>query len=99
MNGSQKQVKWAEDIKASKNFDQFVTAARNEQAKIIVTKAVDFVKNIESASFWIDYRDYAEMDIFNSLMRGNLKVNGLGENATAKMSPDGEITITEKSLI
>lgn len=99
MNGSEKQVKWAEDIKASKNFDKFIDSARNEAAKVIVTKAVNFVKSIDSAKFWIDYRNSSEMDIFNSLMRGGLKINGHDNNRTAKMAQDGTITITEQVIV
>lgn len=99
MNGSKKQVKWAEDIKAGKNFDKFIDSARNEAARVIVTKAVNFVKGIDSAKFWIDYRDSSEMDIFNSLMTGGLKINGHNNNRTAKMAQDGTITITEQVIV
>jgi len=99
MNGSEKQVKWTEEIKASKNFGQFVKNAKGSKMEDFVTKAVDFVTSIESASFWIDYRDYSEVRILDSLAKGNLKPKGFGENATAKISQTGEITITEKSLI
>lgn len=99
MNGSNKQVKWAEEIKATKNFDQFINAARGEAAKVIVTKAIGFVKNIDDAKFWIDYRNSSEMDIFNKLMTGGLKVKGHNNNRTAKMAQDGTITITEQVIV
>jgi hypothetical protein len=99
MKGSPKQVKWANDIRESKNFDKFIDSARSEAAKVIVTKAVNFVKGIDNAKFWIDYRNSSEMDIFNSLMTGGLKVNGHNNSRTAKMAQDGAITITEKVIV
>ena len=99
MDGSKKQVKWAGEIKAGKNFAQFVNNAKGSPMEDFVTKAVNFVTSIESASFWIDYRDYSELRILDSLAKGNLKPQGFGENATAKIAKNGEITITEKSLI
>lgn len=99
MNGSEKQVKWAEEIKATKNFDQFIKNAKGSKMETFVTNAANFVKNIESAAFWIEYRDYSEIRILDSLAKGNLKINGFSENATAGISQSGEITVTEKSLI
>jgi hypothetical protein len=99
MNGSEKQVRWAEEIKTGKNFDKFIRNAKGSKMEDFVTKAVGFVTSIENAEFWIEYRDYSEVRILDCLAKGILKPGGFSENATAKISQNGEITVTEKSLI
>lgn len=99
MNGSQKQIEWANEIKASKNFSQFVGKGRSEQANRVIAKAISFVDGIDSAKFWIDHRNYTEMQILNGLMRGGIQVKGFDYDHRATMTADGTITIAWEEIV
>lgn len=50
MNGTEKQIKWAEDIKAGMDFDSAKTAFAGNKPAL---KALAFIENIDSAKWWI----------------------------------------------
>lgn len=88
MLGSQKQIKWAEDIKSGMDFDGMRQRANGHPIGI---KAVDFVEGIEHAAFWIDYRDYTAEQLIYNLMTSGLQVKGFGFADVAELHPDGQI--------
>jgi len=96
MKGSQKQIKWAEDIKNKKldGFNEIVNAAKDETAAVVLKKIVDYILNIEKAKFWIDYRDYSEYRIIDALFRGSLLIDGFNNDKKAKFDP-ATTTVTE----
>ena len=80
MNGTEKQIKWALDIKAAKIGD--IIAAEEQLQSIINNKPDDqelhaecapifeiitAIKNAEDATFWIDNRDINFRDLNNYL--------------------------------
>lgn len=99
MNGSEKQVKWAEDIRAGKNFDAMLGHGRSAEATRIIEKVVTYITSNDNAAFWIDYRDSSAMEIARDLMSCGLQVRGLGFEHRAKMAPDGTITVTWQAIV
>ncbi len=76
MNGSEKQIKWAEEIKAAKaeEFAKLYKAVRND----IGTKAISYIESNDNVAFWIDNRDRKVADLLNQLCRGGLAIKGDG---------------------
>jgi hypothetical protein len=96
MKGTEKQIKWAEDIKAKMNFNELKTKAINP----MVAKGVNFVEAIENAEFWILYRDHAAGDIVRDLFKGGILVRGAGYTDKAKADvTTGIITTTKEKII
>ena len=96
MKGSEKQIKWAEEIKESKEseFETIMSNARPETQEI-VNKAVNFVRNIEDASFWIDLRNVKPIDMLSKMMTTGLQYRGYEYSAKAILDPTtGLITKT-----
>lgn len=97
MKGSEKQVAWAKDIKAStdKGFEAFKFRAKNAAAN----KIIDFIQSQEDARFWIEYRDYSAEMMLMSILKEGLRIKGFtfSENATA--TQDGKITITWEEIV
>lgn len=92
MQGTEKQVKWANDIKAKieEQAEAFRARAKNESAH----KVIDFILSIDSASFWIDYRDNDFSNLLHNLATCGLRIKGLDFADNAKMDPKtGEITL------
>ena len=98
MNGSAKQVKWAEEIKAGKasEFEAIRKAIKNE----IGAKAVDYIDSNDSAAFWIDNRERKVPDMLNGLCRGGLAIKGNSNSAKALLdTTTGMITITWTEIV
>jgi len=87
MKGTAKQIKWAEYIKEKISANNYGMATLTEAGQ----KAVDYIDNIENASFWIDYRDYSGVSLLQSLASGTLRVKGFSFSNTAKITPEGTI--------
>ncbi len=98
MNGSEKQITWANEIKASK-AEQFA-ALRSKVISSIGTKALDFIESLDSAVFWIDNRDRSATEMLTSLLRGGLSTKGnqSDERATIDQAT-GIITVTSKAIV
>lgn len=97
MIGSEKQIKWAEDIKAGKDFEELRIRCNGHPLGI---KAIEFVENIRDAKFWIDSRNMTAEQMLAALMGGaGLKVKGSYNSHTAKMAEDGTITVTWKEIV
>ena len=95
MKGSEKQINWAENIKAEKDFNQFLGKGRNEAANAVIAKAVDFISSIDSAKFWIDNRNSSEMDIMKNFMsQVGIAISGDDHADKAVIATDGTITVT-----
>ena len=95
MRGTEKQIKWAEDIR-EKIMADFDALKLNEIGK----KAVDYISDIEEAEFWIDHRDCQGLTLLQMLSKGTLRVKGLGYGHTAKIDPqDGRITMTWEEIV
>lgn len=98
MNGSEKQIKWADEIKAGK-AEQFATL-RSKVISPIGTRALDFIESLDSASFWIDNKDRSAMEMLTSLLRGGLSTKGSQSSERATMDQaTGIITITSKAIV
>lgn len=98
MNGSEKQIKWAESIIASKQqqFEDLRTRSKSELGK----KAVDYILSQPKASFWIDYRTYSPDDMLRQLLRGGLSIYGDNYDHKATLDPQtGIITITWEEIV
>lgn len=98
MNGSDKQVAWAIEIKESK-AEQFAIL-RSKVISPIGTKALDFIESLDNAAFWIDNRDRRPMEMLTSLLRGGLSIKGnqFSEKATIDQAT-GTITITSTAIV
>lgn len=98
MNGSEKQIKWAEEIKANINVEKFLGKGKDENGNEIIRKAVEFVNSIEDARFWIDYRNKSAMQILTALMESGLQVKGFDFETRIKMTTDGKFENNDLSL-
>ena len=83
MNGSEKQVKWAEGIKAAKE-DRFATLAAVAKLPAAI-KAIEYIHNNQSASFWIDYRLETVDQMLRLLLTGDLHICGTTHDVTAQI--------------
>ena len=94
MKGSEKQIKWAEDIK------QEITSSWG-LANITPPgqKAIDFISGIDDARFWIDNKSNNGLALLQSLAAGHLRVKGSGYSNVAKITPDGIITETWDEIV
>lgn len=93
MKGSDKQIKWAEDIKASKAADFASLRSKVRDPKGI--KAMDYVEAIDWAAFWIEYEKMSAMQIMNVLLRSGLLIKGWQFQDKATMDQaTGVITVT-----
>lgn len=89
MKGSEKQIKWANQIQAKIAEQAKAYLGRNEK----IDKAVNKILSIDNASFWIDYRDYDINLMLSSLQREGLRNRGFGYSNNIKI--DRTYTITE----
>ena len=97
MNGSEKQIKWAEDIKASK-MERF--NLMREHGNEMGVKAIDFILNQPNASFWIDYRLNSPDEMIRKLCTTGLEIYGGSFSHSAVLDPrTGVVTITRDELI
>lgn len=76
MKGSEKQIAWAEKIKAAKmeEIQKFLNdnaAKMNGQEKIIYG-FVEKLQQVEKASFWIDQRDSGALHLLKLAATGKL---------------------------
>lgn len=98
MNGSEKQITWATEIKESK-AEQFATL-RSKVISPVGIKALDYIESLDNAAFWIDNRDRSPMEMLTSLLRGGLSTKGNQSNEKATMDQaTGTITITSKAIV
>jgi hypothetical protein len=98
MNGSEKQITWANEIKEGKMQD--FAELQSKVISPIGTKALDYIKGLDAASYWIDNRDRSAADMLKSLLRGGLAINGNQSSDKATMDPtSGIITITSKAIV
>lgn len=100
MNGSEKQIKWAETIKAGKDFSQWLGKGKDDAANAVLAKAIAFVESIDVAVFWIDNRDRTEQMIVTDLLAGRLQPKGWQHDQKAKIDmATGVITLTETVIV
>ena len=92
MNGSEKQVKWAEEIKASKASE--VIDLKSRAKNPVAVKAVEYLENNEEAAFWIDNRTSTFDEMFRQLISGGIYTKGSQYDNKAKLDPKTGI-ITE----
>lgn len=100
MKGSEKQIAWAEKIKIGMTDDFNIILAQvsgNQNA----VKTVNFIKNIEHASFWIDSRKDTPTDMLRNICGKNgLSVRGSGYSHSATVDQTtGVITITWTEIV
>ena len=99
MKGSEKQIKWAEEIKATMKPD-FDTIRTQFDGNVIAIKAIDYVQALDWATFWIDNRNSNPMTMLNEIAQGNLRVRGDGYSHTAKFDQAaGTITVTWDEIV
>lgn len=95
MKGSEKQIKWAENLKAAWN-----DAAETFKGKTpIIDQAIETILEIEYADFWIDSFGHdnpvakdSVMVALKKLEKGTLRYKGLGYKATMQIALDGTVT-------
>lgn len=68
LEGSEKQVSWANEIRAKKIADAEMLAAKVNKNKDLFDGAINEMKNETSASWWIDRRNNTIMDILKELL-------------------------------
>jgi len=91
MKGSEKQIKWAEDIRA-----KIESEMPNTDGNEIGKKAVDYIMGIDDARFWIDYKEATAIHLLRALAQGTLTIKGADYNDRAQMdAKTGEVTITK----
>lgn len=98
MLGSQKQTKWAEDIRNGKleDFAKLEARAKNE----IAHKAISYIRDNEQAGFWIDYRTVSASDMLRSLLTTGISIWGFSHDRKAKLDPQtGTITVTWEEIV
>lgn len=97
MNGSEKQIKWAEDIKSKMDFAKLRKMVNGNP---IAIKAIEYVENNECASFWIEYKNYSTMQLMDQLLTSGLLIKGANYDHRAKMDKaTGAITITWEEIV
>jgi hypothetical protein len=94
MKGSQKQIEWAEKIKANIEAE----AKPYKGKKAAYDKMIDFILSIDSASFWIDYRSQDFKSLMTDLYKGGLLIRGNDFSDCAKCDENGDITYGSKGL-
>lgn len=65
LEGSEKQIAWAEQIRAKVLTPAIMTATPKADAPAEVVEALESIKNETSASWWIDHKDFG----LNTLLR------------------------------
>lgn len=97
MNGSEKQISWAEDIKSNMDFAKLRKMVNGNQ---IAIKAIDYVENNENAAFWIEYKNYSAMHLMDQFLTSGLLIKGSSFDHRAKMDKaTGTITITWEEIV
>jgi hypothetical protein len=92
MNGSEKQIKWAEEIKSGMNFGKLRKMVNGNP---IAIKAIDYVESNEIAAFWIEYKSYSGMQMMDKFLTSGLLIKGANYDHKAKMDKaTGVITVT-----
>ena len=88
MNGSEKQIIWAEQIKAEKAAE---LAAKNI-TNPVMKKGIEFLMSIDSAEFWIDFKEMSSVAMVMDLFKGGLFLRGRNFSDCVKMEQKtGEI--------
>lgn len=95
MKGTEKQVEWAEDIKAKITANNFGM----ETITKVGQKAIDYISSIDDAKFWIDNRDKLGVHLLQDIAKGRLRIKGNGYSHTAQITPDGTITVTWTEIV
>ena len=99
MKGTEKQIKWAEAIKATMKQD-FDAIRTQFEGNAIAIKAIDFVQGLDWATYWIDNRNSNPMAMLNEIAQGNLRTRGDGYSHTAKFDQaTGAITVTWEEIV
>ena len=97
MNGSEKQINWANDIKSNKNFAELRKMVNGNP---IALKAIAYVENNEYASFWIEYKNLTAMQMMDRFLTSGLLIKGGEFDHRAKIDKaTGIITITWQEIV
>ena len=98
MKGTEKQIKWAEDIKKgmTPEFNEMI-----EKFKTIIPaiKVIEYIQALDYATFWIDHRKETVQDLLMQITRG-LTIRGDKYSHTAKVDQTtGIITVTWTEIV
>lgn len=85
MKGSEKQIKWASDIK--KNIDSQISPLMGKAPHFV--KMLSFISSIDNANFWIDIRS-----LMSALISHGLRIKGLDFSDIAKSDKQGNISFS-----
>lgn len=97
MEGTKKQIKWANDIKSKMCFEDLRKQFTDNPTAI---KVINFVDNLDHATFWIDNRNSDPMTMLNEITRGTLRIHGSSYGHTAKFEQNlNIITITWDEIV
>lgn len=88
MEGTEKQVQWAEKIKAALNVEDY------KGKSPMMDIAIDFFEGIEDAGWWIEHKGMGLKSLCLQLMKG-LRVG----NATYTLSKNGKITKKWREIV
>ena len=99
MIGSEKQIAWAEKIKAGME-DDFAAIMDQVSGNEHAVKTIEFIQNIEHASFWISYRKNVPTDMLREICSKGLRLRGneYSHKATVDQTT-GKITITWTEIV
>lgn len=97
MKGTEKQIKWANEIKS-----QIKAGFKKFNPHLIMDKATNYILKIEDASFWIDEaRGCTDnpIELVMKFARSGIRIRGLGFGDIAKIDEKtGEIKIEKISI-
>ncbi len=99
MQGTEKQIKWATDIR-----DRIAAALPDMSSNPVANKAKQYLLGIDDADFWIEVANPIMVDgddkgaafflLRELTSRRGLAIQGMGYSTRAKMDPKtGEITV------
>jgi hypothetical protein len=94
MIGSEKQIAWANDIKAKIEAEAANYLGKKEAAD----KMIAFLLSIEYAAFWIENRDDDFRYLFTKLYKNGLMIKGSEFSDCAKCDEDGNIIYGKKGI-
>ena len=99
MKGSEKQITWAEEIRLNMQpeFDSLMMQVTDNAPAI---KAINYINDLNWASFWIDNKRNTPTEMLRSLCGGGLQIRGSGYSHTATVDQaTGVITITWHEIV
>lgn len=99
MEGSRKQIKWAEEIKnnMTAEFEKLTVQLKDSVPGL---KALGYIQELNRATFWIDNKGATPTYLLQRLTKGTLQTWGSGFSRKAVIDQQtGQITITWSEIV